>query len=103
MSVSRVRHDVCGVLFVMDIQFQPADSAMQHMIQPDDTFRVYLTRASLDPIVLTGSDVLKIIGIHMCQADVTLSLAERIVRSEVRVLSAPRKRLLGQHKPLRGR
>ncbi len=86
----------------MDIQHQPFDSAMQRFIDPNDTFRVYLTKASLDPIILTGSDVIRMIGIHMCQADVTLSLAERIVQVGARGLTPPRKRLLGQHKPLRG-
>jgi len=89
-----------AALSAMDIQYQPADSAMQRFIQPQDTFRVFPSKDSSEPVVLSGSDVLKIIGIHMCQADVTLSLARRL--SGTRDLYPPR-RLLGQHKPLRGR
>lgn len=92
-------HEISGTTVAdawsMDIQYQPHDSAMQRFIHPSDAIRIYLSRADHTPIELTGGDLIRILTLHFCQADATIALAQRIAE-------LPRRRLLHQHKALRG-
>ena len=88
----------------MRIQYQRAGSRQQGFVEGNDTFRVYLTHASLTAeVTLSGDDVSKLVGLHLMQAGIVLDLAEKIAALPARTTPGmyPPRRLLAQHKALR--
>ena len=74
---------------------------MQRHISEQDVFVIYAKRSDLKPVVtLSGAELLALVSLHLAQAHAVLRLAEKA--EGLRDLYPPR-RLLGQHKALRGR
>ena len=75
---------------------------MQGRIDENAEFRLYLTAGSGEPeVTLSGAEVTRILAHHVMGAHLTLDIAQQIHALPTRDLY-PRRRLLGQHKPLRG-
>lgn len=76
---------------------------MQGRIRDGGRFYLYLTPSSETPeVTLTGTEVTQIIAHHVMLSHQILNIAERVQQLPTRDLY-PQRRLLGQHKPLRGR
>ena len=87
----------------MDILQRPAESRMQRWTDPNDVLIVYAKRSDLEPLVtLSGAELLAIVALHFAQAHAVLTLAEKVEKDRMRDLYSQR-RLVGQHKALRGR
>lgn len=87
----------------MHIVYQAEDSRMQGRIRDGGRFYLYLTPSSETPeVTLSGAEVTRILAHHVMGAHLTLDIARQITDLPTRDLY-PKRRLLGQHKSLRGR
>jgi len=76
---------------------------MQGRIRDGGRFYLYLTPASVEPeVTLTGAEVTQIIAHHVMLSHQILNIASQVQQLPSRDLY-PRRRLLGQHKALKGR
>jgi hypothetical protein len=88
---------------LMHITYQAADSRMQGRIHENATFLLYLTPGSTAPeVTLTGAEVTQIIAHHVMLSHQVLNIAAQVQQLPTRDLY-PKRRLIGQHKALKGR
>jgi len=105
------RHDqVCAValhLHVslrMHIVYQADGSRMQGLIGPNAAFFLFLGPGDAEPVLtLSGDEVTRIIHAHVAQSHLVMELTKKLSSLDPRRDLYPRRRLLGQHKALRGR
>ena len=85
----------------MHIRHHPHDSVMARFLHANDVYTVYTSPQDVQGVTLTGAEIIALITAHCVQARLVLSTAAQ--------LTPPppgrwvyRRRLLGQHKALRG-
>jgi hypothetical protein len=87
----------------MHITYQAEDSRMQGRIRDGGRFYLYLTPSSIEPeVTLSGDQVTRILAQYVMQAHTVLDIATQVQQLPTRDLY-PKRRLIGQHKALRGR
>jgi hypothetical protein len=85
----------------IQIHHRPAESSMSCLLKTGGVFTVYLNGALVPTLTLSDEEVIQIVQLHLAQAHAVITLAQK-VGDRMRDLY-PQRRLLGQHKALRGR